>query len=103
VGGVDPDAGWIVLCVVAVAVSLVSIRRDRPRAGDADGTGGTVREVIPSWQYGGRHVESGGLAREDRKPRWRRSKNGRRRGSATATEERRVRSLPDRCPSTISR
>ena len=64
-GVVEPGAGWIVLCVVAVVVSLVSIRRDRRRAGDADGTDGTVWEAIPSWQYGGQHVESGGLAREE--------------------------------------
>lgn len=64
-GVLEPGAGWVVLCVVIVAVSLVSIRRDRRRGGDADGTEGTVWEAIPSWQYGGRHVESGGLAREE--------------------------------------
>jgi hypothetical protein len=64
-GVIEPGAGWIALCVVAVTVSIVSIRRGSRRAGDADDDGGTVWEAIPSWQYAGRHVESGGLAREE--------------------------------------
>lgn len=36
-------------------------------AGDVDGNGddGSVWSLIPSWQYGGAHAESGGLSRAE--------------------------------------
>ena len=37
-------------------------RTDSADSGESESSG-TVWEFIPSWQYGGRHVESGGIAR----------------------------------------
>ncbi|MCU4925405.1 hypothetical protein OB905_05300 [Halobacteria archaeon AArc-dxtr1] len=37
--------------------------QDRATADDPDADDTSVWDAIPSWQYGGRHVESGGLAR----------------------------------------
>ena len=34
-------------------------------SGSDDGRDGTVWDAIPSWQYGGRHAESGGIARDE--------------------------------------
>ncbi|WP_380680391.1 hypothetical protein [Salinigranum sp. GCM10025319] len=64
VGVLELGLGWAAFCVVAAV--LVAIGRGRRRgddADDADDEGGAVWEAIPSWQYDGRHVESGGLAR----------------------------------------
>jgi uncharacterized alpha-E superfamily protein len=44
--------------VVSLTAAVVTARRRRPESSD-------VWEVIPSWQYTGRHVESGGLARDE--------------------------------------
>lgn len=54
-------AGLLVVVVVSWA-----IRRQRARS-NADGNGhaATVWDAIPSWQYEGRHVESGGLTRDE--------------------------------------
>ena len=61
VGVFEFGLGWAAFCVVAAV--LVAIRRSRRRGGDADDGGGAVWDAIPSWQYDGRHAESGGLAR----------------------------------------
>jgi hypothetical protein len=61
VGVLEFGLGWAAFCVVVAA--LVAIRRVRRRGADAEDGGGAVWEAIPSWQYDGRHVESGGLAR----------------------------------------
>jgi len=55
-----PVAVVVVLAVVAfVAVVVARRRRAATRAS------GSVWEFVPSWQYGGRHVESGGLTRDE--------------------------------------
>ncbi|AEH36170.1 hypothetical protein [Halopiger xanaduensis] len=71
--------GSVVLAGIALALVVLSRRSagdsraptrgdaDADADPDADGTGGgddgTVWNAIPPWQYDGRHVESGGLAR----------------------------------------
>ncbi|NGM68616.1 hypothetical protein G6M89_06265 [Natronolimnobius sp. AArcel1] len=62
-------AGTAVLVLLAVLWSSRSSSDETPdqdqgrdRDGD-DGGDSSVWNAIPSWQYGGRHVESGGLAR----------------------------------------
>ncbi|AUV80288.1 hypothetical protein C2R22_00265 [Salinigranum rubrum] len=52
----------VALCAVLVMLGVV-IRRDARREGDDSDRAESVWEFIPSWQYTGRHVESGGLAR----------------------------------------
>ena len=37
---------------------------DTDRGGGTDGEA-SVWDAVPSWQYGGRHAESGGIAREE--------------------------------------
>jgi hypothetical protein len=60
-GVLEPGPGWLVLCVVAAVALGAAFRRDRREsAGGSD-----VWEFVPSWQYTGRHVESGGLARDE--------------------------------------
>ncbi|ARS91740.1 hypothetical protein B1756_07990 [Natrarchaeobaculum aegyptiacum] len=69
---------WIVVAGFGLflALALVLARRrsgadsrraalDRPSTDDADGGDGSVWNAIPSWQYEGRHVESGGLTRSE--------------------------------------
>lgn len=46
--------------VVVVAAVLSKLRSSR----GSDGTG-SVWNAIPSWQYSGRHAESGGLTRDE--------------------------------------
>ncbi|WP_440766637.1 hypothetical protein [Natronorubrum sp. DTA7] len=68
---VDPVlAGGVlaVLAVLGVVVVLSSVGSSAEthggdESGDADDGESDVWDAIPSWQYGGRHVESGGLAR----------------------------------------
>lgn len=38
---------------------------DEGAAESEDGEGGSVWDLIPSWQYTGLHAESGGLARDE--------------------------------------
>jgi hypothetical protein len=52
-------AGVAVVVVVAFVVAALARRRDQTDAS------GSVWEFVPSWQYGGRHVESGGLTRDE--------------------------------------
>lgn len=49
-----------VLVVAVVAAVLSKLRSSR----GSDGTG-SVWNAIPSWQYSGRHAESGGLTRDE--------------------------------------
>lgn len=63
VGVLELGIGWLAFCIVAAV--LVAVGRSRSRASDANSEGGSVWEAIPSWQYDGRHAESGGLARGD--------------------------------------
>jgi cytochrome c biogenesis protein ResB len=60
-GVLDPGPVWLGLCAVVVAALGAALRRDRRESDD----GGDVWELVPSWQYTGRHVESGGLARDE--------------------------------------
>jgi hypothetical protein len=60
-GVLDPGPVWLGLCVVAVAALGAALRLDRQGSDDH----GDVWGLIPSWQYMGRHVESGGLARDE--------------------------------------
>lgn len=59
------------LSAVAVWVLLVGVcatalyGRVAGRGGRDRAEGGTVWDAIPSWQYDGRHVESGGLTRDE--------------------------------------
>ncbi len=57
-GGSPALAGLVVAALAAVAVLA------RRRAGPRD-PGASVWELVPSWQYEGRHVESGGLTRDE--------------------------------------
>lgn len=50
-------AGLLVAGVILAAI--VRLRRE------SDTAGSNVWDAIPSWQYTGRHVESGGLARDE--------------------------------------
>lgn len=52
----------VIVAVIAVLVAVAVVARHR-EAGEDDG--GTVWDAIPDWQYDGRHVESGGLARDE--------------------------------------
>jgi hypothetical protein len=61
-GVVDVGPGWIVVAAVVALAVGGAVRRD---VGDADGGGESVWELVPAWQYTGRHVESGGLARDE--------------------------------------
>ncbi|MFB6154332.1 MAG: hypothetical protein ABEJ22_00435 [Haloferacaceae archaeon] len=58
----------LVAMFVLVAVA-VAYRRRGTRAGDgpqrAGESGGSFWDLVPSWQYGGLHVESGGQARDE--------------------------------------
>jgi hypothetical protein len=45
--------------LTALAAGVLYRRRS------ADDTGGSVWEHVPDWQYDGRHVESGGLTRDE--------------------------------------
>ncbi|ELY48929.1 MULTISPECIES: hypothetical protein [Natronorubrum] len=59
---IDPAAAGVVLAGVAAGLvwrrSRTATADDEHEDDDSD-----VWNAIPSWQYGGRHVESGGLAR----------------------------------------
>lgn len=61
--GGEYESIWIgvAVCVALVLFGLV-VRRDA-RRGDDEST--DVWTLIPSWQYEGRHVESGGLSRDE--------------------------------------
>lgn len=52
------------LLVVGVA-SWVGLRHRARSNADDDAHAGAVWDAIPSWQYDGRHVESGGLTRDE--------------------------------------
>lgn len=56
--GTVPSWAVALVVVVALTAAVVAARRRRPESSD-------VWEVIPSWQYTGRHAESGGLARDE--------------------------------------
>lgn len=58
--------GWVLVgaLVVRRVYHLWSAGRDGGAAG-GDETGNSVWDAIPSWQYDGRHAESGGLARSE--------------------------------------
>lgn len=63
VSALTPLPLWGTLVVVALLALLVAaavVVRNR----DPDG-GDSVWDVIPDWQYDGRHVESGGLSRDE--------------------------------------
>jgi cytochrome c biogenesis protein ResB len=54
--------GFLAAVAVLVVIALVAAAVARRRRDEDDGSA-SVWAFIPSWQYGGRHVESGGLAR----------------------------------------
>ncbi len=61
--GVGYAAVWLGVAVcVALATLGVVIRRDVRRSDEGSES---VWDAIPSWQYTGRHAESGGLARDE--------------------------------------
>lgn len=61
----------IVLVLAVVGYRRRSARRanldrsDTPTGGDDTETADDVWNAIPSWDYGGRHAESGGLSRDE--------------------------------------
>ena len=59
-GGVRPMAFIVAGGVAAAVILLVLLLISTPEE-----TEGSVWDAIPRWQYGGRHVESGGLARDE--------------------------------------
>ena len=64
VGGVLFERVGAVIAI-ALALTLVVVLLLRNRPGVDDGEPHDVWDAIPSWQYTGRHVESGGLARDE--------------------------------------
>lgn len=67
--GSGPSLGLlssVAVWVLLVGVCAVALYR-RVAGGDEreEGDASTVWDAIPSWQYDGRHVESGGLARDE--------------------------------------
>lgn len=56
-------AGWPALLVAVVVAVVVAVTAGLKLAEDAPEQEGGVWEHIPSRQYDGRHVESGGLSR----------------------------------------
>jgi hypothetical protein len=53
---------WLGVATCAVVVTLVAVARRGLRD---DGDSESVWAFVPSWQYTGRHVESGGLTRDE--------------------------------------
>ncbi|WP_254864416.1 hypothetical protein [Halovivax gelatinilyticus] len=51
------------VAILAIASGIGLTRRDRHPSDDESENEGTVWDAIASWQYDGRHVESGGLTR----------------------------------------
>ncbi len=61
---IDPAAAGVVVVLAGVIAGLVWSRSRTATADDEhEDDDSDVWNAIPSWQYGGRHVESGGLAR----------------------------------------
>ena len=58
------STGSAVGFVSVLALALVAAVVARRRWSETDASG-SVWEFVPSWQYGGRHVESGGLTRDE--------------------------------------
>lgn len=62
--GADPIlVGGILALLVGVAIGVLWWRADDRSAEASETEDASVWNAIPSWQYSGRHVESGGLAR----------------------------------------
>lgn len=61
-GLLDPAVAAVVVAVLAIPVLWLARGRS---AGRKSAEEGTVWDLIPSRQYGGRHVESGGLSRDE--------------------------------------
>ena len=67
---VEPSLAAVGLATLAVVAAVLFVRRAGTAGGDpderdAEDTDSNVWDAIPSWQYEGRHVESGGLARSE--------------------------------------
>jgi hypothetical protein len=60
-GVVDVGPVWLVVAAVVALAVGGAVRRD---SGNDDGNE-SIWELVPAWQYTGRHVESGGLARDE--------------------------------------
>ncbi len=63
VGGVLFEHVGVGIAIALCLTLIVLLLRRRP--GSDEGETHDVWDVIPSWQYAGRHVESGGLARNE--------------------------------------
>ena len=63
VGGVLFERVGTVIAIALGLTLVVLFLRNRP--GVDDGESHDVWDAIPAWQYTGRHVESGGLARDE--------------------------------------
>ncbi|WP_313691409.1 hypothetical protein [Halorarum halobium] len=59
--------GWqyAVSAAVVVGLAAAAVSAVRGSRSDDGGDSGTVWDAIPSWQYSGRHAESGGLTRDE--------------------------------------
>jgi hypothetical protein len=53
----------VVVAVVGLLVAVAVLVRHRDADTDEGRGGDSVWDIIPDWQYDGRHVESGGLSR----------------------------------------
>jgi phosphate/sulfate permease len=58
-------AGVLSLCLLALLVWRLAGSEDREGETSEADRENSVWGLIPSWQYTGRHVESGGLARDE--------------------------------------
>ena len=68
---VEPSLAAVGLATLAVVAAVLFVRRTGTAGSDHDeddtveDADSSVWDAIPSWQYEGRHVESGGLARSE--------------------------------------
>lgn len=65
VASLGVDTIGVVATIIVVVLLVAFTTRVRTAEGGDDQPDHSVWDVIPSWQYTGRHVESGGLSREE--------------------------------------
>lgn len=65
IGSLAADTISLVVVIIVVVLLAAFVLKARPDEAGDERTGHSVWDVIPSWQYTGRHIESGGLSREE--------------------------------------